>query len=91
MKNFIVSSLIVLVLVGFVFINPALSDQKKFSGTECLAPAGAGGGMGLHLSSSRSANDAEAGFDRRRHEGCQHVRLWWREGIFPCCDHSQHR
>ena len=44
MKRFFVGSLIVLVLVGFVFINPALSDQKKLSGTECLAPAGAGGG-----------------------------------------------
>lgn len=44
MKKFFVTFLIVLVWVSFVFINPALSDQKKLPGTECLAPAGAGGG-----------------------------------------------
>jgi putative tricarboxylic transport membrane protein len=44
MRKFFITFLIVLGLVGFVFINPALSDQKKLSGTECLAPAGAGGG-----------------------------------------------
>jgi putative tricarboxylic transport membrane protein len=44
MKKFFITFLIVLGLVGFVFINPALSGQMKLSGTECLAPAGAGGG-----------------------------------------------
>ena len=44
MKKFIFASQVVLVLVGLVFINPALSSQKKLSGTQCLAPAGAGGG-----------------------------------------------
>jgi putative tricarboxylic transport membrane protein len=44
MRKFVINFLIVLGLVAFVFINPALSVQKKLSGTECLAPAGAGGG-----------------------------------------------
>ena len=44
MRKCIVTFLVVLGLVSFVFINPALSGQKKLSGTECLAPAGAGGG-----------------------------------------------
>ncbi len=44
MKKLFVISQVALVLVGLVFINSALSDQKKLSGTECLAPAGAGGG-----------------------------------------------
>ena len=44
MRKFFITFLIVLGFVGLVFINPALSDQKKMSGTECLAPAGAGGG-----------------------------------------------
>lgn len=37
---------IVLLLSGFIFTSPALSmsHQEKLSGTECLAPAGAGGG-----------------------------------------------
>lgn len=44
MRKEYISFWIVLSLVSFVFITPALSDQKKMSGTECLAPAGAGGG-----------------------------------------------
>lgn len=44
MRRFFITFLIVLGFVGFVFINPALSAEKKLSGTECLAPAGAGGG-----------------------------------------------
>ena len=44
MKKFFSTFFIFLGLVGFVFINPALSAQEKLSGTECLAPAGAGGG-----------------------------------------------
>ena len=43
MRKSFITLLVVLGLVGFVFINSALSDQK-LSGTECLAPAGAGGG-----------------------------------------------
>ena len=44
MRKLFIGSLIVLVVVGFVFSNHALSGQMKLSGTECLAPAGAGGG-----------------------------------------------
>ena len=44
MRKISITFLIVLGFVGFVFINPALSGQEKLSGTECLAPAGAGGG-----------------------------------------------
>jgi putative tricarboxylic transport membrane protein len=44
MRKFFITFLIILGLVGFVFIAPALSSQKKLSSTECLAPAGAGGG-----------------------------------------------
>ncbi|MCD4720530.1 MAG: hypothetical protein K8S13_11830 [Desulfobacula sp.] len=44
MKKLLVSFLFIFCLIGFVGINPVLSDQKKPSGCECLAPAGAGGG-----------------------------------------------
>jgi putative tricarboxylic transport membrane protein len=44
MRKVLVTFLNVLFLLGFVFTSPAFSDQKKLSGTECLAPAGAGGG-----------------------------------------------
>jgi putative tricarboxylic transport membrane protein len=44
MSRYFITFFIVLGLVGLVFTTPALSDQKKLSGTECLAPAGAGGG-----------------------------------------------
>ena len=43
MRKFIITIMIVLSFLGISFINPALSGQK-LSGTECLAPAGAGGG-----------------------------------------------
>ena len=44
MKKSIVTLLFVFAMVGFIGIAPAISDQMKMSGTECLAPAGAGGG-----------------------------------------------
>ncbi len=44
MKKFSITLFVVLGIVGLACINPALSSQKKLSGTECLAPAGAGGG-----------------------------------------------
>ncbi len=44
MKKICITLLIVLGVVGVAFITPAVSGQKKLSGTECLAPAGAGGG-----------------------------------------------
>ncbi len=44
MKKVSLSFLIVLVLAFFVFTDAALSGQKKLSGCECIAPAGAGGG-----------------------------------------------
>ncbi|PIE69274.1 MAG: C4-dicarboxylate ABC transporter substrate-binding protein [Deltaproteobacteria bacterium] len=43
MQKLFVISHVVLFLVGLVTVNPALSAEK-LSGTECLAPAGAGGG-----------------------------------------------
>lgn len=44
MKKLIVACQVVLFFVGIVFVNSAISEQTKLSGTECLAPAGAGGG-----------------------------------------------
>jgi len=44
MKKLLISFLLIIGLVGFIGINPVLSGQKKPSGCECLAPAGAGGG-----------------------------------------------
>jgi putative tricarboxylic transport membrane protein len=44
MRKSFISLVIVVGLVSFVAITPALSGQMKLSGTECLAPAGAGGG-----------------------------------------------
>ena len=44
MKKLLASFLFIFCLTGFVGINPVLSGEKKLSGCECLAPAGAGGG-----------------------------------------------
>lgn len=44
MRKIFVKLLYGFILAGVVSINPAVSDQNKLSGTECLAPAGAGGG-----------------------------------------------
>lgn len=44
MKKTLLKILSASVLTGLVFANPATADQHKLSGTECLAPAGAGGG-----------------------------------------------
>ncbi len=44
MKKSIVFLLVVFAIVVSIGIAPAVSGQKKMSGCECLAPAGAGGG-----------------------------------------------
>ena len=44
MKKLLVSFLIIFGLIGFICINPVFAGDKKPSGVECLAPAGAGGG-----------------------------------------------
>jgi len=44
MKKLLISFLIIFGLVGLLCINPVLAGDKKPSGVECLAPAGAGGG-----------------------------------------------
>ena len=44
MRILFASLLNVLLLSGLAFVNPAFSSGMKLSGTECLAPAGAGGG-----------------------------------------------
>ena len=44
MKKSIASLMFVFAVIGLIGIAPAMSDQGKPSGTECLAPAGAGGG-----------------------------------------------
>ena len=44
MKKSLITVFFVFAIVGVIAIAPALSGQEKLSGTECLAPAGAGGG-----------------------------------------------
>ena len=44
MKKLLISFLIIFGLVRLLCINPVLAGDKKPSGVECLAPAGAGGG-----------------------------------------------
>jgi putative tricarboxylic transport membrane protein len=44
MKKSLISLLFVFAIIVSIGIAPAISDQKKPSGVECLAPAGAGGG-----------------------------------------------
>lgn len=44
MKKSLITLLFVLAIIGSISIAPAISGPQKLSGTECLAPAGAGGG-----------------------------------------------
>lgn len=44
MKKSLISLLFVLAFIVSIGIAPAIADGHKLSGTECLAPAGAGGG-----------------------------------------------
>ncbi len=44
MKKSLIFLLLVFVIITSIGIAPAISGPKKLSGTECLAPAGAGGG-----------------------------------------------
>ena len=44
MKKLLVTFLLVIGIIGFAAFNTVSADQKKPSGVECLAPAGAGGG-----------------------------------------------
>jgi len=44
MKKLSLLFLIIIGFVGFIGIDPVFSGDKKLSGCECLAPAGAGGG-----------------------------------------------
>ncbi len=44
MKKSLISLLLVFAIIGYIGMAPALAGPKKMSGTECLAPAGAGGG-----------------------------------------------
>jgi len=44
MNKSIITLLFVFAMIAAIGIAPAISGQEKLSGTECLAPAGAGGG-----------------------------------------------